>query len=142
MKDWVEIHNVGTTAVDITRWSVGDASARFATDRIFLGDMDALTGLQTTMLQPNEYRIASGSRFSRTGEDSAKLYRPDGTLVAATSYTNATYPASGQAWVRCPAAGGGVEYIVTDTPTRDGANNCIPVSALAFYSTLSLSLLW
>ena len=110
--DWVEIKNVGSTAIDISGW--------YLLDNDEVGHRQDITPVaQGTVLNPGEYYVFDSSRdfsFGLGETDQASIYNADGALVARHSWTS---HANG-VYARIPdGTGGFVDYA---TSSKGGAN--------------------
>ena len=86
-EDWVEVHNQGTTPLNISRWSVLNADG----DRRFMR-MDSLWAAANTtakeVLDPDERAVFMMDEYILTGlGDAFQLLHPDGDSVAGASWT-------------------------------------------------------
>lgn len=117
--DWVELHNDGTTPVDISGWMVRDAK------------VDALAPLpEGTIVPAGGYLVLqNGTHFAfGLGDgDQFHLYLEDGTtLVDETAWPADTH--AEPSWGRCPDVTGAFEMTATATP--GAVNDCVrPVGA-------------
>ena len=89
-EDWVEVHNQGTTPLNISRWSVLTADG----DRRFMR-MDSLWVEENTtakvVLQPDERAVFTMEKFMLTGlGDAFELLHPDGDAVASAAWVVVT----------------------------------------------------
>ena len=89
-EDWVEVHNQGTTPLNISRWSVLTADG----DRRFMR-MDSLWVEENTtakvVLQPDERAVFTMEKFILTGlGDAFELLHPDGDAVASAAWVVVT----------------------------------------------------
>lgn len=114
--DWIELTNAGTTSVDLGGWIVKDNS-----------DASALPIPAGTTLDPGRYLAVDTDLSTSTGpanfglgaNDSARLFRPDGTtLVASYSWTAHATTTYG----RCPDRTGA--FATTAAATKAAANTC------------------
>ncbi len=111
--DWVELYNPGPAAVTLTGWGFKDND-----------DTHAMYVLPTTVVPAGGYKMLDEADFGfgLGAADSARLFRPDGTLADSYSWTahaNTTYG-------RCPNSSGALT--ATTSSTRAAANDCgIPV---------------
>ena len=106
--DWVELVNIGTSPVDLSGWSFSDNSA--STYAIPAGTVIAPGGFLA--LDEAQFLFGLGSA------DSAELYRADGSLADAHTWT-AHAPST---YGRCPDGLGA--FVTTVAPTKGAANSC------------------
>ena len=112
--DWVELHNDGTTAVDVSGWMVRDEK------------VDALAALpEGTVVPAGGYLVLeSGTHFTfGLGKgDQFHLYLEDGTTLV----DETAWPAGAHAtpsWGRCPDVTG--EFEMTAAATPGAVNDCV-----------------
>lgn len=110
--DWIELTNIGATAVDISGWLVSD-NAR-TTDATHLQAIAA-----GTTLEPGGYVKVDYTAAGLGKGDEANLYLADGaTLVDTTTWPADTHATS---WGRCADGTGAFR---PTTPTPAAANDC------------------
>lgn len=116
--DWIELTNIGTSAVDLSGWLLAD-NARL-TDATHLQAIAAGTTLQPGAFVKLDYTAAGLGKG-----DEANLYLPDATtLVDTTTWPAGTHATS---WGRCAdgaGAGAGAGAFQATTPTPGAANVC------------------
>lgn len=105
--DWIEIHNYGATAVDLSGWVVLDSGVK-----------DPYMVPAGTLIQPGGFLVVEPV-FGLGKEDSARLFLPDGTTLV-DSYSWDAHAAV--TYGRCPD--GGADWRDTTTATRGAANDC------------------
>jgi len=109
--EFIELKNIGTTDIDLAGWKVGDASTKTYTLKA--------ADFTSTILKPNEffllYRKTTGIALNNSGTEAAKLYGPDGALVASTEYSGSV--AEETSFARSEA-----DYFWTTTPTPGKEN--------------------
>jgi len=85
-EDWVEVHNQGTTPLNISRWSVLNADG----DRRFIRLSNLWAGGNETpkvVLQPDERAVFTMEEYMLTGlGDAFELLHPDGDSVASAAW--------------------------------------------------------
>ncbi|GAA1502778.1 lamin tail domain-containing protein [Nocardioides humi] len=115
--DWVEITNVGDTAIDVSGWKVRD-----------VGDDHPFAVIPSgTTLAPGGF-FALYTEFPPPGfglgvDDTVTLFLPDGSTVVDTYSWSGGHAAT--TYGRCPDGTG--EWQVTTVPTRGAANACSPI---------------
>ncbi len=113
LNEFIELKNTGETEIDLTGWKAGDASTKTYTIKA--------ADFSSTVVKPNQffvlYRKTTGIALNNSGTEAAKLYGPDGALVASAEYSGSV--AEDTAYARS-----GEEYFWTTTPIP-GAENII-----------------
>lgn len=108
--DWIEFVNIGTDDVDLGGWQFRDDDDTHTYD-FPLGSVVPAGGF-FVIEEDTDFDFGFGST------DTARLFRPDGTL--ADSYTQ---PAHAEVtWGRCPDGTG--DFVDTGSPTKGAANDC------------------
>ncbi len=111
--EFIELKNIGTAEIDLTGWKVGDASTKTYTIKT--------ADFTSVKIKPNDffvlYRKTTGIALNNSGTEAAKLYGPDGALVASAEY-------SGSVAEETSFARSETDYFWTTTPTP-GAENII-----------------
>ena len=86
-EDWVELHNTGSSPLNISRWSVLNADG----DRRFVRTSDLWTEANSTpsdLLQPGERAVFTMDKWLLSGlGDSFDLLHPDGDVVGRAVWT-------------------------------------------------------
>ncbi|MFC6340850.1 lamin tail domain-containing protein [Nocardioides hankookensis] len=112
--DWVELTNIGDSAVDVSGWTLEDA-----------GDNPAVTIPNGTTIAPGAfyaiYTEIPGPGFGLGVDDTVTLYR-DTTAVDSYSWSGGH---AATTYGRCPDGTG--EFRVTTVATRGAANACSPI---------------
>lgn len=104
--DWIEVHNYGATAVDLSGWVVLDSGVK-----------DPYTVPAGTLIQPSGFLVVE-PKFGLGKEDSARLFLPDGTTLIDSYSWTAHATTNG----RC--ADGTGAWRTGLTPTPGAANAC------------------
>ncbi|MBB5785513.1 lamin tail domain-containing protein [Jiangella mangrovi] len=114
--DWVEFHNTGDEAADLSGWKFQDDQDRGPEDYVFPPG---------TVIPAGWYLVLDaaegdtrGFEFGLGAEDTVRLSDPTGTLVDSLSWTEHAATTYG----RCPDGTG--EVRLTAAPTRGEANDC------------------
>lgn len=114
--DWVELHNTGPVAVDITGWGVLDSDSSHT-----------IAPFPAESIAPGGYYVVEEAQlgFGLGGGDSARLFAADGTtLIDSHDWTEHAATTYG----RCLDGTG--PFVVTASPTKGGANHCpLPAGA-------------
>ncbi len=119
-KDWIELYNTSSAAVDVGCWSVKDQGAKNAA--FFIAD--------GTILEPGGFLVlhkdrtgAAGFRwgFSSKG-DKAFLFDPEGKIADSTTFA-AGEAQAGNSWGRYPDGSGDFATLL---PPTEGAANAEP----------------
>ncbi len=108
--DWVELFNAGPTPADVTGFSFKD------------NDETHNFALPATVVPAGGYFVLEEAAlgFGLGSADSARLYRPDGSVADSFSWTSHAATTYG----RCPNGSGAL--VVTAAPTKGAANSCAP----------------
>jgi len=110
--DWVELHNVGTSAIDLSGYIFKDND-----------DTHSYTLPTGTVVAPGAYYVmdtgSTGFNFGLGAADSARLYLPNGTTIVDT-YTWTAHAAT--TYGRCPNGTGA--FATTASSTKGTANDC------------------
>ena len=126
--DWIEVYNTGAVAVDASGLVLRDDKNPAAVDAA--GKNYVLVPQGTTIASHGFVTIDTGDMGLGKGGDAARLYLPADGIFPGTganaidSYTWTV--AADETLGRCPDGIG--EFLDTDGPTRNAANNC-PVPA-------------
>lgn len=106
--DWVELYNYGSTPVDLTGYIFKD------------NDDTHIYTLPATIVAPGGYLVLEEAQFGfgLGAPESARLFRPDGTLVDAYSWS--THAST--TYARCPDASGA--FSNSTAATKGAANVC------------------
>ena len=114
--DWIELHNTGNGAVDLTGWIVKDNDDSHAIE-IAAGTVIGAGGFVVV------YTDTAVNGFGLGNPDEPRLFLPDGvTLVDSYAYTE---HAPSTTYGRCPDGTG--EFVETFASTPGSANDCSPV---------------
>jgi len=113
--DWVELTNVGSTAVDVSGWSFLDGDDSHAKYVLPAGSTVAPGGF---FVIDQAQGVRPGFDFGLGGADSARVYDTSGALALTYSWTEHSLVSYG----RCPDGTG--EFATTTTSTKGGANDC------------------
>jgi len=82
--EWIEIYNPGTTAINLTDWSVSDAT-------------DKKTSFDITEIKPGAWVVIENPKGKlNNDEDEIKLYDPNGNLIDEVLYSGVLAPGKGE----------------------------------------------
>lgn len=113
--DWIELYNAGTSAVDMTGWTLSDSDP---THTYVFSPGSSLAAGDYLVLERDDTGIA-GFNFGLGGADAVLLYDVDSRLVDQTSWNDGESPLD-RSWGRFPNGSGVFKTLVT--PTRGAAN--------------------
>lgn len=113
--DWVELHNPGSSAVDISGWLFRDND-----------DTRAYTFPAGSTIPAGGYKVierdANGFDFGLGASDSARLYDASDRLVDQTSWVDGESPI-GASWGRLPNGSGPFKTLFSPTPGAANVEN-------------------
>jgi DNA/RNA endonuclease YhcR with UshA esterase domain len=111
LNEFIELKNTSAAEIDLTGWKLSDASTKTYTIKT--------ADFTSVKIKPNEffllYRKTTGIALNNSGTEAAKLYGPDGALVASTEYSGSV--AEETSFSRSEA-----DYFWTTTPTPGKEN--------------------
>ncbi|AKM84915.1 TPA: hypothetical protein DHW58_00360 [Patescibacteria group bacterium] len=85
-EEFIELHNPGKTAVDLTDWELKDAAGKKYT----IGDFDVTIQAVSLAVQPGQYIVVtqgmSGLALNNSGGETVNLLDPNGVIIASVSY--------------------------------------------------------
>jgi hypothetical protein len=117
--DWVEIHNPGTAAADISGWVFKDNDDAHAYT-FPSGSVIAAGGYK--VVERIDPELGEGFDFGLGGADSARLYDAAGTIVDETAWEDGASPVGGS-WGRVPNATGSFKTLFLSTPGAANEDN-------------------
>lgn len=116
--DWIELHNPGAEAVDLTGWLFRDDDPAHA--YVFPAGSTLAAGAYLVLTRDDT--TITGFDFGLGGTDAAFLYDPDERLVDQTTWLEGESPVGGS-WGRMPNASGAFKTLLTPTPGAANVDN-------------------